>query len=268
MNDASPTAAPLLSPGDPPAFEIVNPAGKARLLFVCDHASKAVPRRLDRLGITEAELSQHVGWDIGAAAMTRWLADRFDAPAVLAGYSRLVIDCNRRFDDPTSIPEVSDRIVVPANRNLSPAERKARQDACFTPYHDAVAALLDRFQAEGRVPAILSMHSFTPVFDAKHRPWHVGLLWHKDDRLAKPLLSALAADPAVSVGDNEPYSGASPHAYTMPVHGMARGLPHIQFEVRQDLIGDEEGAHRWAQRLHRALAAVLADDTIYTVRHY
>lgn len=269
MNDVAPsTPPPLLSPGDPPAFEVVNEAGKARILFVCDHASKVVPKRLGRLGIGEAELAQHIGWDIGAAKVTRWLAERFDAPAVLAGYSRLVIDCNRKFDDPTSIPEASDRVVIPANKSLSDDDRRARQEACFWPYHRAVAAALDRFQAQGRVPALLSMHSCTPVFDAQHRPWHIGILWHKDDRLAKPLLGALAADPAINVGDNEPYSGASPHAYTIPVHGIARGLPHVQFEIRQDLIGDDEGVERWARRLHRALAAVLADDALFAVRRY
>lgn len=255
---------PLLSPDDPPPFERINPTGKARFILLCDHASLAVPRRLGTLGLDPAELRRHIGWDIGAAALTRILATRLDARAFLSGFSRLVIDCNRKFDDPTSIPEESDRTEVPANKGLTAAERQERVEACFWPYHRAIAAELDAWAAAGRVPAIISMHSFTPVFDARHRPWHVGILWHRDERLARPLIETLAAEPALVVGDNEPYDGASPHAYTMPVHGLARGLPHVQFEIRQDLIADAAGVQRWADRLTRVLGAVMADDRLYT----
>jgi len=267
MHDrTAPAAQPLLMAGDPPALERRNPRGRARFILLCDHASKAVPQRLGTLGLETAELDRHIGWDIGAAALTRILADRLDARAFLSGYSRLVIDCNRRFDDATSIPAVSDRTEIPANRDLSASDRAARVEACFWPYHRAIAAELDAWAAAGRVPAIVSLHSFTPVFDARHRPWHVGILWHRDERLARPLIETLAAEPGLVVGDNEPYDGASPHAYTMPVHGLARGLPHVQFEIRQDLIADDAGVARWADRLTRVLGAVMADDGLYTVR--
>ncbi len=269
-DDANPAPGdvPLLGPDDPPAFERVNPTGRARAILLCDHASRAVPRRLGTLGIDAADLGRHIGWDIGAAAVTRRLARRLDARAFLSGYSRLVIDCNRLFDDASSIPEASDGTVVPANRGLGDAERDERRRACFWPYQSAIAAELAAWRADGRVPAIVSIHSFTPVFDARHRPWHVGLLWHKDARLARPLIETLSADPAITVGDNEPYDGASPHAYTMPTHGLARGLPHVQFEIRQDLVADDDGAERWAARLARALAAVLSDESLYRVRSF
>ena len=260
-------AEPWIARDEPPAFNLENPEGKAPVVLACDHASSRIPARLGTLGLSPEDRLRHIAWDIGAAEVARHLMRMLDATLVLAGYSRLVIDCNRRFEDRTSIPEVSDGTVVPANQGLGEAERAERARACFFPYHDAVAAELDAWLAAGRVPAVISMHSCTPVFDARHRPWHVGILWHKDGRIARPLLETLAADPAITVGDNEPYDGASPHAYTMPVHGLGRGLPHVQFEIRQDLIGDADGVARWAERLTRVLAAVMGDESIYAVQH-
>lgn len=256
----------MLDPDEPPAFTHLNPGGRARVLLLCDHASKAVPRALGTLGIDAADLNRHIGWDIGAAAVTKVLSERLDAAAFLAGYSRLVVDCNRRLDDPTAAPAVSDRTVVPANRDLSAAEVAWRAESAYWPYHRAIAVALDDFERRGVAPVLVCVHSFTPVFDARHRPWHIGILWDRDDRLAKPLIATLAADPTVTVGDNEPYNGADQHGYTVPVHGTARGLANVQFEIRQDLIGDADGAARWGARVHKALAAILADETLYRVR--
>jgi len=160
------------------------------VLLTCDHASNAVPRALGGLGLGEAALSDHIGWDIGAAAVTRPLARVLDAPAILSGYSRLVVDCHRDPGDPTSIPAVSDGVSIPGNRDLSPEARAARIAACFAPYHAAIAARLDGVLAGGRVPALLSIHSFTPVMQGVARPWHIGILWDKDPRIPLPLLAA------------------------------------------------------------------------------
>src|SRR4051794_19941149 len=175
--------AELLVADDPPAFELVNEAGRAPVLLICDHAGNAVPRRLEGLGLDAAALARHVAWDIGAGEVTRRLAVLLDGRAVLAGYSRLVIDCNRALDDPTSIAGESDGIEVPGNFGLSPADRAARAAACFHPYHAAIAGELAGFTAGGVVPAVISIHSFTPVMNGFARPWHVGILWDKDRRL-------------------------------------------------------------------------------------
>ena len=211
-------SADLLLPGDPPPFETVNPQGKARLVLFSDHAGRAIPQRLGNLGLTEAELDQHIGWDIGIANLARRLAAALDAPAVLGGYSRLVIDCNRRLDDPTSIAQESDRIPVPGNRGLSAAERKARQDAIFRPYHAAIEAAIAGKRAAGPEPAILSLHSFTPRMNGFARPWHIGVLWNRDPRLPVPLMARLMQEPGLVVGDNEPYSGKDEHGYSVIAH--------------------------------------------------
>ncbi len=264
MSLADPLSAPaaLLGPSDPPPFELFNPEGTAPLMFVCDHAGRAIPAALGRLGLEETALARHIAWDIGIAELTRELARRLGAPAALSSYSRLVIDCNRRLDDPTSIPPVSDRVPVPANQALTPAARQARAEACFHPYHRAVDRLLDGFSARAIRPAVISMHSFTPVFQGFERPWHVGVLWDRDPRLPPPLMAALAEEPGLVVGDNQPYSGRDRHGYSIPAHAEARGLAHALLEVRQDLIDTRHGVADWAGRLERALRRALAEPAL------
>lgn len=246
----------MLDPADPPAAEIVLAAGPAPLLLVCDHARNRVPRVLGDLGIAPGDLDRHIGWDIGAEAVARALARHLGAPLILSGYSRLVIDCNRRLDDPTSIPATSDGTAIPANARLTAAERRARAEACFFPYHRLIEAHLDARAAQR--PVLLSIHSFTPSLGGAVRPWHVGVLWNEDDRLALPLMAALASEGDLVVGDNEPYSGRVGQGYTMPIHAEARGLAHALIEIRQDLIANATGAEAWAARLARVLAPILA----------
>ena len=238
------------------------------MLLTCDHASAAIPRSLAGLGLPPAAVAEHIGWDIGAAEVTRRLTPFLDAPALLSGYSRLVVDCNRDPEDPSSIPESSDGIAVPGNRALSPAARAGRVAACFAPYHAAITARLDAFLAAGIAPALVSIHSFTPVMKGAARPWHVGILWDRDPRLAQPLLAALRADATLQVGDNQPYSAREPAGYTVRHHAEARGLPHVAIELRQDLVADPAGAEAWARRLAHALAQILARHDIYRVEHY
>lgn len=253
------TAPSLLGPDEPPGAEIVNGGGKAGLVLICDHASNRVPRALDRLGLADGVFAQHVAYDIGAAAVARRLSAAFDAPLVLSGYSRLVIDCNRPLDDPTSIPEVSDNIVIPGNEDLSSDDAGIRAAACFHPYHDAIRAQLTAMDAErGEDTAIVSIHSFTPLFGGFERPWHIGVLWNADGRLALPFMDALARDPDIRVGDNEPYSARENFGFSMAEHGEKAGRPHLLVEIRQDLIMAERDAKRWSERIGAAIESAIA----------
>jgi len=265
---AAETEAPLLGPGDPPPFEIVNPDGAGRAVLLGDHAGRAIPQSLGTLGLGPAALARHIAWDIGIGDVTRSLAKRLDAPAVLAGYSRLVIDCNRKLGDPTSMPQESDGVVVPGNRGLTPVDRARRVAALFTPYHAAVARVIEGRRRAGLVPAIVSMHSFTPVMKGFERPWHIGILWNRDPRLPVSLMKRLAAEGDICVGDNEPYTGRDEHGHSIYVHGEHLGLPHVLIEVRQDLIDTHHGAEAWAERLGAILAEVLADESLYRVERY
>lgn len=235
------------------------------MLLACDHASRAFPDALGRLGLPDEATWRHIAWDIGAAELTRALSDRLDATAVLAGYSRLVIDCNRRLEDPSCFAAVSDGQRVPGNEGLTDADRRARSAACYEPYHKAISARLHDLRRGGRVPALVAIHSFTPVYGMQARPWNVGILWDKDPRIPVPLLERLGREPRLVVGDNEPYSGRHPSDYTIDRHAESAGLPHVCIEVRQDELLTPSGVARWAEILGRALADILADDSLYEV---
>jgi predicted N-formylglutamate amidohydrolase len=249
----NPSTARLLEHNDPPPYCVVNPGGQANVVLVCDHGGNAVPGVLDNLGLPPDQLGRHIAWDIGAAAVTRALAARLDALALLAAYSRLTIDLNRPVEDLTSIREISDGVVIPGNRGLSQAEIDARIAEIFDPYHDAVAAAV----AARPRPAIISLHSFTPAMKGATRPWHIGVLYNADARIATPLMAALSGDPELCIGDNKPYSGFDLFGQTIETHALPAGLLNVLLEFRQDLIDTDDGAEHWATIIAEALAPVL-----------
>jgi predicted N-formylglutamate amidohydrolase len=246
----------MIAQAHPHAYEIRHGAAPARLLFLCDHASNAVPDDLGLLGMGPDAFATHIASDIGAARVTRILADRFAAPAILARWSRLVIDLNRGPDDPTLVMRLSDGRIIPGNRALDEHAIARRIALYHTPYHDAVAAKIARARAEGIVPVLISVHSFTPLWRGVKRPWHIGILWDRDPRLAQTLLARLARESGLVAGDNEPYSGALEND-CLYRHATMNGLPHALIEIRQDLIADEDGAAAWARRLETILADAL-----------
>ena len=227
--------------------------GSASLLFLCDHASGALPPAYGDLGLETALFATHIARDIGAAAVTSAWAAHFEASAVLAAWSRLLIDLNRGEDDPTLVMKLSDGSTIPGNRNVDAAGVERRIAQFHAPYHAAIAGEIARL---GR-PALVSVHSFTPVWKGAARPWEIGILWDRDDRLAAPLMRVLRAA-GFTVGDNEPYSGALEND-TLNRHGTRNGLPHVLIEIRQDLIGDDGAANAFAARLAPLLATALEE---------
>lgn len=256
---------PLLGPDDPAPVSVVNPTGAAPLLLICDHASNAVPAALHGLGLIERDLHRHIAYDIGAAEVTRLLAAKFDAPGVLAGYSRLVIDTNRHLDHPESINRESDGTIIPGNADVSPDEARERAEACFWPYHRRVGSGIAGFAMRGLRPAVIAIHAYTPVLGGVERPWHIGVLWDEDARIAAPLIGALQAHEGLVVGDNEPYSGRQQYGYSMDIHAAETGLPHVLIELREDLIATLEDQEKTVTILVDALAPILADSALYHV---
>ena len=254
---------PLIGPDDPPVFTVVNADAPRPVLLLADHASNALPLATDNLGLGPEPLGRHIAYDIGIAWLTRRLSDLLGAPAILHGYSRLLIDPNRPLDDPTSICMISDGQVVPGNRSVGADAAAERADAVFHPYHAAMEGLLGRMGKGGLVPAVVSLHSFTPSLKGFPRPWHVGVLWAEDDRIPVPLMDNLARDPDLCVGDNQPYSGKHRYGYSIETHALPKGRPNALIEVRQDLIDTRAKAEAWAERLARALVPVLDPSALY-----
>jgi predicted N-formylglutamate amidohydrolase len=240
----------MLACDDPPVVVVTNPGGTSPILLLGDHAGRAIPRGLGDLGLPPGALDLHIAWDIGVAVLGERLATALDAVFIRQSYSRLVIDCNRRPGAPGSIAEVSDGVAVPANQGLSAAEAAARRDEIYQPYQDAIAAELDRRAKAGRPAALVSLHSFTPVFQGHARAWRMGVLHRDDSRLSDAMLGLLRQTFGDAAGDNQPYS-MDQTDNTIPLHADARGLDYLELEVRQDLIADEAGV-AWA-------ASVIAD---------
>ncbi|HJM91181.1 MAG: N-formylglutamate amidohydrolase [Alphaproteobacteria bacterium] len=238
-------------------FTIVNDDGAAPALIICDHASRHIPEELEDLGLSEEQLSRHIAWDIGAGEVAGRLATLLDAPAVLCGTSRLVVDCNRPFGEASSIPESSDGVAVPGNAKLALSERQRRMDRYFHPYHDEIDRRIHGHDQQSQAPALISVHSFTPEMDGFQRPWHVGVLWDQDQRMATPVIRELRRNPDLLVGENEPYNGTNPPGYALHIHAADNNLPIAVFEIRQDLIDTAEGAERWAHILAQALTPAL-----------
>ena len=260
--ESSPRRVALLAAHEQPPCEVVNPSGRGLMVLTCDHASHAVPAVLEDLGLDPADLRRHIGWDAGAAELARRLSRRFDVPAVLSGYSRLVIDCNRRPGHPESILAVSDGTPIPGNHGLTPQEAERRARALFFPYHGAIAQVLGRFRSRGGTPAYVALHTFTPKLNGRVRPWHFGVLWDRDERIARPLIEALRRRPGLIVGDNEPYSGRDLYTFSNAYHAMPARLPNAMIEIRQDLLADEAGIARSERILAEALEEVLAGSSL------
>jgi predicted N-formylglutamate amidohydrolase len=244
---------PLLSPDEPPACLALGEPNGSPFLLVCDHAGNRIPRRLGTLGVSDSERQRHIAWDIGAAEVTRRMAERLGALAILQSYSRLVIDCNRDPRVPTSIATISEDTRVPGNENLAQVEQEQRIAEIYRPYHDRIAAELDRRQAAGIPTLLVAVHSFTPVYRGVARPWQAGMLYNRDSRLAVEMMTLLRAEGGLTIGDNQPYAVSDESDYTIPVHAEKRGLPYGEIEVRQDLIAGAAGQDEWAERLSRLL---------------
>jgi predicted N-formylglutamate amidohydrolase len=250
---------PLLAPDEPGPYEILNADALGPWVLTCDHASNRIPRALGTLGLTESDLTRHIAWDIGMAGVTRALARHLDAWSILQNYSRLIIDCNRHPGHPTSIPAMSERTEIPANIDLAPEAAAQRRRDIFDPYHQAIAVHLDERIAAGRPTVLVAMHSFTPVYDGVRRAMHAGVLYNRDVRLAHILLRHLRAEADLIVGDKEPYAVTEDSDYGVNVHGAWRGLPHVEIEIRQDLVSDVTGEAGWAERLARLLRAAIGE---------
>jgi len=246
-------ASRLLAEDEPAPLILERPQGSANFVIAVDHAGWMIPRRLADLGLPQSELRRHIAWDIGALGVARQLSLLLDAPLLAQRYSRLVIDCNRDPGVAASIATVSEFVEIPGNRGLGEAQIAARRAEIFEPYHAAIRALLDERAAAGRKTILVAQHSMTNIYKGVRRQMHAAILYNRDRRFAGLLLERLRRESDLIVADNQPYFVSDETDYTVPRHGEARGLPHVEIEIRQDLLSDAAGQSEWAQRLAAAL---------------
>ena len=250
---AEPQPPSLLAPDEPAPFELLEDRANSPFLVTCDHASNRLPRALGTLGLPASELERHIAWDLGAAGVARELAQSLGACAVFQNYSRLVIDCNRRPGVPSSIAALSENTLIPGNQALPLAEAARRARDVFEPYHACIVRELARRAGAGQPTVLIAMHSFTPSFNGVARPWHVGVLYNRDTRLAHALLELLQRDSTLVVGDNEPYAVSDLSDYGVVEYGERLGNPHVEIEIRQDLLSTATGQAEWGRRMAELL---------------
>jgi len=234
-------------------FEIEGAGRPARWLVTCDHAANTVPPFVNggTLGLAAGDMARHIAYDPGAAGVAREIARRLDAPYIGASFSRLVIDPNRGEDDPTLVMKLYDGTIIPANRHIDATDLARRLNRLYRPYHTALAELAARRDDT----VIVSVHSFTRQFRGRPpRPWHVGVLFAADERLSRPVIARLRAEPDLCVGANEPYGGHLP-GDAIARHAIAHQRPNVLIELRNDLIGTEAEQAAWAARLAPMLEA-------------
>ncbi|SFV38322.1 Predicted N-formylglutamate amidohydrolase [Devosia crocina] len=233
---------------------VTNARGNSPFVLLCDHASNRIPERYGDLGLSAVERLSHIAWDPGALAVSRRLSMLLDAPLVESTVSRLIIDCNRALDAPDLIWTLSERTRIPANENLSEAERQERIALYHRPYHGAIDMLLESRRHAGRETVVVCMHSYTPVFLGIARPWPIGLIHGRDQKFTLALREALASDdPSLNIGWNEPYAALNGVTLTLEKHGDGRGLDATMIEIRNDEILAPDGVNLWGERLARSL---------------
>ena len=243
----------LLAPDEPPPFIEFGRYGRSNFVILVDHAGRRIPRRLQDLGLDASELQRHIAWDIGALSVARQVAAALDATLVAQNYSRLVIDCNRHPDVATSIPRKSEAVEIPGNIDLSDVEIAARRAEIFDPYHNHISELLEERRTAERPTIVVAQHTMTDVYHGARREMHAAVLYNRDRRFAALVLDALRKDRDLVIADNQPYFVSDETDYSIPHHGEARGLPHVEIEIRQDLVSDDAGQAQWAGRITRAL---------------
>jgi len=241
----------LLAPDELPAVELRE--GRGPFVFVCEHASNRMPAGLGNLGLSPSDLTRHIAWDPGAAPIAAALGERLGGDVIFQRYSRLAIDCNRDPSVADAITILSEETPVPGNVGLDAAARQARIDGLWAPFHESLARRLDERRAAGLPTALVTLHTFTPIYRGVARPWHAGIISTDERSLADAMLAALRRDRTIIVGDNEPYSAKDNVDYTIRRHGRDRGIPHVMIEIRNDLVTDEAGQAEWAARLAEAL---------------
>lgn len=250
---AIPATAKLHIMSDPEPFITIDGDYASGLLLLADHARNELPEGYGTLGLPKSEFRRHIAYDIGVEQVTRLIARQLDVPAVMCGFSRLLVDPNRGEDDPTLIRQLYDGAIISGNYPLPDRERELRLERWYRPYHRAVAIAVEKVADRcGMPPLIIAIHSFTPHMQGFDRPWHASLLWDTDDRAMRLLYDALTKDSGLNIGDNEPYDGAL-KGDTMYQHATVNGYPHVLIEIRQDLIAHQDGQAQWAGILANAL---------------
>ncbi|MDP5216530.1 N-formylglutamate amidohydrolase [Ruegeria sp. 2205SS24-7] len=248
---------PLLSASEGPAARVLNARGVGAAVLVCEHASRFIPASLEGLGLEDEAAGSHAAWDVGAMELAVELMGALDAPLVHSRVSRLVYDCNRPPEATGAVLARSERFEIPGNQGLSAAHHAQRVRDVYAPFRDLLA---DAVAGRNDPPLMITIHSFTPVYNGIHRDIDLGILHDTDNRAARALLGKVSPC-GLRVALNQPYSARDGVTHTLREHGVRNGLHNVMLEVRNDLIDTPTGVNRIAGLLSPMLAELVADLT-------
>ena len=228
---------------------IINAQGTSPFVLICEHASHYIPTNFNNLGLTEQQITSHIGWDIGAQALSEQLSALLNAPLILQTYSRLLYDCNRPVTELSAIPEKSEETIIPGNCNLSSIEKEARARDYYYPFHRSVSQFLDEREAS----IIVTIHSFNPIYRGIERTVDIGIINDIDPTWAASLTAAAQQTPNIEVAQNQPYSAADGVTHTLQLHGRDRSIDNVMIEVKNNLIDCATGQQYFAKLLNNLL---------------
>lgn len=240
--------------------QLINAAGRGGVIFVCEHATNVIPDEFANLGLDNDALSSHIAWDIGAFAVANAMSAMFDAPLVAPAVSRLVYDCNRPAQAESAVPQHSEIYEIPGNAGLSESNRQDRAQRFYQPYRSALIETIEAALAAGRAPAVVTIHSFTPIYKGQPRDLDIGILHDTDARLADGIIKNAQNEGEITICRNEPYGPGDGVTYTLAEHAIPRGLLNAMVEIRNDLIVDEKAQQAMARRLSAYLRAALSSE--------
>lgn len=239
--------------------DVVNPQGAGVALILCEHASNHIPERYKNLGLDPEVLDSHVAWDPGAMAVAKHLSSAMDAPLVASRVSRLVYDCNRPPDVPAAMPERSEKFNIPGNRNLSQPAIEERIATVYRPFCNAVTQVAAARKAAGMPTALITVHSFTPIYFDRPRATEIGILHDSDSRLADAMLKNAPLLPHRKIERNEPYGPADGVTHSLQIHGQSHGFANVMLELRNDLLVSAADQERMAAEVLTMLLPALEE---------
>jgi len=228
------------------SFSVYRATSLSKIIILCDHASNYIPKKYNNLGLKRSDVNKHIGWDIGALKVAKKISKNINCSLIHSSFSRLLIDCNRHLKSSGAFIKKSEDIVIPGNKNVSKKEKLLRAKKYYFPYHDQINKVIERKLKDKIVPILVSIHSFTPIYLGESRPWHIGLLQRKDQRLSSIFAKEIKKNKKIVLGINQPYKLDLAGDFTIPFFSESYGLPHVLIEIRQDLLIKNKSINFWS----------------------
>lgn len=236
-------------------FEIINEKSQCPIILTCEHASNLIPNKYNNLGLDNKYFDTHIARDKGCKEVTIMLAKKIGATAFIGGFSRLLIDLNRKENEAEIILDESDKVFIPGNKNLSSEEKEFRLNEYYRPYHQAIDKKIDELKKTGIEPIVLSIHAYTSQLQGGiFRPWNIGILYINETPFTKIIIENISKIKNLTVGYNEPYDLRKYKTGSTVIHGYNKNIDNCLIEIRDtEFENINFGVKKWVDILYKAI---------------